>query len=106
MIHRAAAMSAHRLRVACSSSPARSTQERYRFFHCDKRLGAATGSHVLAYANTAQGTEANALYGTPDEICSKLEALQAAGVEYVILTLFGGAEQLRRFARDVMPAFS
>jgi alkanesulfonate monooxygenase SsuD/methylene tetrahydromethanopterin reductase-like flavin-dependent oxidoreductase (luciferase family) len=68
--------------------------------------GAATGSHVLAYANTAQGTEANALYGTPDEICSKLEALQAAGVEYVILTLFGGAEQLRRFARDVMPAFS
>ena len=61
---------------------------------------------MLAYAATPQGTEANALYGTPDEICAKLEALQAAGVEYVILTLLGGMEQLRRFARDIMPAFA
>jgi alkanesulfonate monooxygenase SsuD/methylene tetrahydromethanopterin reductase-like flavin-dependent oxidoreductase (luciferase family) len=68
--------------------------------------GAKTGSHVLAYADTAQGTEANALYGTPDEICASLEALRAAGVEYVILTLFGGVGQLRRFARDIMPAFA
>ena len=28
-----------------------------------------TGSHVLAYAATPEGTEANALYGTPEEIC-------------------------------------
>jgi alkanesulfonate monooxygenase SsuD/methylene tetrahydromethanopterin reductase-like flavin-dependent oxidoreductase (luciferase family) len=67
--------------------------------------GAKTGSHVLAYADTADGTEANALYGTPDEICAKLTELQAAGVEYVILTLFGGVQQLQRFAREVMPAF-
>jgi alkanesulfonate monooxygenase SsuD/methylene tetrahydromethanopterin reductase-like flavin-dependent oxidoreductase (luciferase family) len=66
--------------------------------------GATSGSHVLAYADTAEGTEANPLYGTPDEICAKLEALRAAGVEYVILTLLGGINQLRRFARDVMPA--
>ena len=65
-----------------------------------------TGSHILSYAATPQGTEANALYGTPDEIGRTLQALQAAGAEYVILTLLGGQDQLRRFARDVMPAFA
>ena len=68
--------------------------------------GGKAGSHVLAYAATPEGTEANALYGTADEICERLEALQAAGVEYVMLTLLGGTEQLRRFAREVMPAFA
>ena len=68
---------------------------------------AKSGSHVLAYADTAGGTEANALYGTPDEICSRLEALNRVGAEYVLLTVAGGArDQLRRFARDIMPAFS
>ena len=57
---------------------------------CRARRTASTGSHILSYAATPQGTEANALYGTPDEICRTLEALQAAGVEYVILTLLGG----------------
>jgi len=65
-----------------------------------------TGSHILSYAATADGTMANVLYGTPDEICEKLDALQRAGVEYVLLTILGGQEQLRRFARDVMPAFA
>jgi alkanesulfonate monooxygenase SsuD/methylene tetrahydromethanopterin reductase-like flavin-dependent oxidoreductase (luciferase family) len=64
-----------------------------------------SGSHVLAYAAGPEGTEANALYGTPDEICGKLSALHAAGVEYLILTLLGGTAQLQRFARDIMPAF-
>ena len=64
------------------------------------------GSHVLAYADTAGGTEANALYGTADEICGKLHALNKAGVEYALLTISGGKEQLRRFARDIMPEFS
>jgi alkanesulfonate monooxygenase SsuD/methylene tetrahydromethanopterin reductase-like flavin-dependent oxidoreductase (luciferase family) len=64
------------------------------------------GSHVLAYANTAGATEANALYGTPDEICEMLAALNKAGAEYVLLTISGGKEQLRRFARDIMPEFS
>ena len=35
-----------------------------------------------------------------------LEALQQAGVDYVLLTIAGGKEQLRRFAREIMPAFS
>ena len=64
------------------------------------------GAHVLAYADKPGETEANALYGTPDEIVRKLEALKNAGVEYVMFTVGGGAEQLRRFARDIMPAFA
>ena len=34
------------------------------------------------------------------------EALHKADVEYVLLTIAGGKEQLRRFAREIMPAFS
>jgi alkanesulfonate monooxygenase SsuD/methylene tetrahydromethanopterin reductase-like flavin-dependent oxidoreductase (luciferase family) len=70
-----------------------------------KREGAA-GSHVLAYADKAGATEENALFGTPDEICTMLEALQKAKVDYILLTLAGGADQLRRFAREIMPVFS
>lgn len=65
------------------------------------------GSHVLAYADQAGATEANALYGTPDEICGKLHALEQAGAEYLMLTIAGGSkEQLQRFAREIMPEFS
>jgi alkanesulfonate monooxygenase SsuD/methylene tetrahydromethanopterin reductase-like flavin-dependent oxidoreductase (luciferase family) len=64
------------------------------------------GSHVLAYADKAGGTEENALYGTPDEICASLAALQKAGVAYVLLTVAGGSAQLRRFAGEIMPAFA
>ena len=67
---------------------------------------ARRGSHVLAYADKAGGTEENALYGTPDEICAMLESLRAAGVAYVLLTILGGREQMRGFARDIMPAFA
>jgi alkanesulfonate monooxygenase SsuD/methylene tetrahydromethanopterin reductase-like flavin-dependent oxidoreductase (luciferase family) len=63
------------------------------------------GSHVLAYADKAGGTEENALFGTPDEICASLAALQKAGVAYVLLTVAGGSAQLRRFAGEIMPAF-
>jgi alkanesulfonate monooxygenase SsuD/methylene tetrahydromethanopterin reductase-like flavin-dependent oxidoreductase (luciferase family) len=64
------------------------------------------GSHVLAYADKAGGTEEHALYGTPDEICTSLAALQKAGVAYVLLTVAGGNAQLRRFAGEIMPAFA
>ncbi len=68
--------------------------------------GGKSGSHVLAYADKAGATEENALYGTPGEICAMLEDLQKADVGYVLLTIAGGKEQLRRFAREIMPAFS
>ena len=64
------------------------------------------GSHVLAYADKAGGTEENALYGTPDEIARMLEDLRGAGIVSVLLTVAGGLEQLRRFAREIMPAFT
>jgi hypothetical protein len=35
-----------------------------------------------------------------------IETLQGAGVAYVLLTIAGGTEQLRRFAREIMPAFA
>ena len=64
------------------------------------------GSHVLAYADAPGETERNALVGTPDDICRGLEAVNKAGAEYVLLTILGGKEQLRTFAREIMPAFS
>jgi alkanesulfonate monooxygenase SsuD/methylene tetrahydromethanopterin reductase-like flavin-dependent oxidoreductase (luciferase family) len=66
---------------------------------------AVAGSHVLSYAATPGATEANALYDTPDRIADALEALHRAGVEYVLLTTLGGAQQLRTFAREIMEDF-
>jgi alkanesulfonate monooxygenase SsuD/methylene tetrahydromethanopterin reductase-like flavin-dependent oxidoreductase (luciferase family) len=48
----------------------------------------------------------SALFGTPDEIVRKLENLQEGGVEYIIINFGGSREQIRRFARDIMPAFA
>ena len=64
------------------------------------------GSHVLAYGHAPEEAEANSLIGTPDEIMGKLEALRRAGVEYVIMSCSGSRESLRRFAHEIMPAFS
>ena len=49
---------------------------------------------------------AGALYGTPDEIAVKLEALRVGGAEYVLLNSAGGPASLRRFAHEVRPAFA
>jgi alkanesulfonate monooxygenase SsuD/methylene tetrahydromethanopterin reductase-like flavin-dependent oxidoreductase (luciferase family) len=68
--------------------------------------GRKGGSHVLAYADTAGATEANTLYGTPDDICRMLEILDKIGAKYVLLTISGGKEQLLRFAIEIMPKFS
>jgi alkanesulfonate monooxygenase SsuD/methylene tetrahydromethanopterin reductase-like flavin-dependent oxidoreductase (luciferase family) len=48
----------------------------------------------------------SALFGSPDEIIRKLEKLRAGGVEYVIINFGGSRENIRRFARDIMPAFA
>ena len=55
---------------------------------------------------SAADAEAGALYGTPDEIATKLQALRDAGAEYILLNSQGGLPTLRRFARELMPAFS
>jgi len=55
--------------------------------------------------------EALNLVGTPDDVCRKVAALEAAGVESLSATMFVGdtvdemLDQIRTFARTVMPAF-
>ena len=54
----------------------------------------------------------SAIYGNPDEIARKLEALRQVGVGYVLINGGGsgggerGRQSMRRFAREVMPLFS
>ncbi len=49
---------------------------------------------------------ASALYGTPDDVARMMETLREAGAEYVLLNSAGGRPTLRRFARELMPAFA
>jgi alkanesulfonate monooxygenase SsuD/methylene tetrahydromethanopterin reductase-like flavin-dependent oxidoreductase (luciferase family) len=61
---------------------------------------------IMAFSDTRAASEASAMYGSPDEIARKLETLRDMGVEYVLLNGGGTSrENLRRFAREVMPAF-
>jgi alkanesulfonate monooxygenase SsuD/methylene tetrahydromethanopterin reductase-like flavin-dependent oxidoreductase (luciferase family) len=54
----------------------------------------------------------SAIYGNPAEIAHRLEALRNAGVGYVLINGGGSGggtrarESLRRFAREIMPAFA
>ena len=45
------------------------------------------------------------LYGPPDEISAKLQALKDVGVEYILVNSPAGIKTLRRFANEVMPDF-
>jgi alkanesulfonate monooxygenase SsuD/methylene tetrahydromethanopterin reductase-like flavin-dependent oxidoreductase (luciferase family) len=47
-----------------------------------------------------------AIFGKPDDIAKKLEALRDGGVEYVLINFGGSRENIRRFAREIMPAFA
>jgi alkanesulfonate monooxygenase SsuD/methylene tetrahydromethanopterin reductase-like flavin-dependent oxidoreductase (luciferase family) len=47
-----------------------------------------------------------AIFGNPDQIARKLEDLHAGGVEYVLINFGGSRENIRRFAREIMPAFA
>lgn len=58
------------------------------------------------FADTREAAEAGTLYGTPDDIAVKLQALRDMGVEYVLLNCAGGLPSLRRFARELLPAFA
>src|ERR1700733_6452703 len=61
---------------------------------------------IMAFSDTRAASEASAMYGGPDDIARKLETLRDAGVEYVLLNGGGTSrDNLRRFAREVMPAF-
>ena len=85
---------------------ARAAVVRRRTIEVSRAPGRPGGSHILAYEHDDAGNHA-ALYGTPDEIVNKLEALRKAGVAYVLCNFGGGSrESLRRFAREIVPAFA
>ncbi|MBV9862873.1 MAG: LLM class flavin-dependent oxidoreductase [Alphaproteobacteria bacterium] len=64
-------------------------------------------SHILAYSDAPGAREQHSLIGTPDAIARKLEELRGQGVAYVLLNGQGASRpNLRRFARDLMPAFA
>ena len=85
----------------------RSARQRQRIIEVARAPGQTGGSHVLAYADSTTGNEAAALYGSPDEIARKLEALRAAGVHYVLASMGGASrDSLRRFAREIVPHFA
>jgi alkanesulfonate monooxygenase SsuD/methylene tetrahydromethanopterin reductase-like flavin-dependent oxidoreductase (luciferase family) len=61
---------------------------------------------IMAFSDTREASEESALYGTPDQICRKIEKLRDMGVEYLLLNGGGTSrENLRRFAKEVMPHF-
>ena len=72
--------------------------------------GVKNTASIMAYSDTREASEESALYGNPDEIAVKLANLRTLGVAYVLLNgggLIGHAnDSLRRFAREVMPAFA
>ena len=63
-------------------------------------------SHILAYSDTAGAREAHSLIGSSAEIASRLTALKAQGVAYVLLFGQGSRENMQRFAETVMPGFA
>ena len=68
--------------------------------------GTKSKASIMAFSDTREASEESALYGTPDEIAAKLANLQKLGVNYILLNGGGPAQKsLRRFAREVMPAF-
>jgi len=74
--------------------------------------GTVHGGPDRATGDPRTVNEISAMYGTPDEIACKLGELRNAGVSYVLLNGGGsgggarGRDSLRRFAREVMPAFA
>ena len=63
-------------------------------------------SSINSYEEGRAGAEAGVLYGTPDEISEHLQTLRDFGAEYVLLNSPGGLPSLRRFAKEIMPAFT
>jgi alkanesulfonate monooxygenase SsuD/methylene tetrahydromethanopterin reductase-like flavin-dependent oxidoreductase (luciferase family) len=84
----------------------RNARQRQRIIDVARAPGQSGGSHVLAYAQSASGNEEAALYGSPDDITRKLEALRGAGVHYILASIGGQSrDSLRQFAKEIIPAF-
>jgi alkanesulfonate monooxygenase SsuD/methylene tetrahydromethanopterin reductase-like flavin-dependent oxidoreductase (luciferase family) len=83
-------------------------QGHMRINRLSERPGGDTRERFAAHDDAAvrRLCDDTALFGTPDDIAKKLEALRAGGVEYVMINFGGSRENIRRFARDIMPAFA
>jgi alkanesulfonate monooxygenase SsuD/methylene tetrahydromethanopterin reductase-like flavin-dependent oxidoreductase (luciferase family) len=68
--------------------------------------GGNNTASIMAFSDTREANEEATLFGTPDEIIRKVQRLRDQGVEYILLNGGGTSrENLRRFAREVMPHF-
>jgi alkanesulfonate monooxygenase SsuD/methylene tetrahydromethanopterin reductase-like flavin-dependent oxidoreductase (luciferase family) len=69
--------------------------------------GAANRMAAAFLSDIRKATEEGGIVGDTDECIDRLERLQEAGVEYVLLAETENTpETLRRFAREIMPRFS
>jgi alkanesulfonate monooxygenase SsuD/methylene tetrahydromethanopterin reductase-like flavin-dependent oxidoreductase (luciferase family) len=74
--------------------------------------GTVHGGPDRATGDPREVNEASAIYGDPAHIAERLDELRRAGVGYALLNGGGsgggvrGRQSLRRFAREVMPAFA
>ncbi len=75
----------------------------------ESRMAARRRTQNLAlrpdFQDTRDSAEAGTIYGSPDQVSEKIQALHDIGIEYVLLNAPAGISTLRRFAEDVMPGF-
>jgi alkanesulfonate monooxygenase SsuD/methylene tetrahydromethanopterin reductase-like flavin-dependent oxidoreductase (luciferase family) len=74
--------------------------------------GRVLGGPDRADGDPVEVNLASAIYGSTDQIARQLESLREAGAHYLLLNGGGsgggerGRQSMRRFAREVMPAFT
>ena len=75
----------------------------------ESRMAARRRTQNLAlrpdFQDTRDSAEAGTIYGSPDQVSEKIQALHDIGIEYVLLNAPAGISTLQRFAEDVMPGF-
>ena len=76
----------------------------------DARMAGRRRTQNLAqrpdFEDTREIAELGTIYGTPDQVAEKIQDLKDAGIEYILLNCPAGIATLRRFAKEVMPAFA
>ena len=76
----------------------------------DARMAGRRRTQNLAqrpdFEDTREIAELGTIYGTPDQVAEKIQDLKDAGIEYILLNCPAGIDTLRRFAKEVMPAFA
>ena len=80
---------------------------RTRIDNLAQRPDGANKASIMSYDDTTETAMEAALFGTVDEIAEKITRLRDGGVRYLLLSDGGsGIEGLRRFSREIMPAFA